>query len=242
MWFSLLPFLPCSFLISIYILQDVFQRMSQSQMIFKALHLTALNLFCLNIHWKDWCWSWNSNTLATWCEELTHLKRLWCWERLKAGGEGDNRGCNGWMASLTQWTWVSVNSGSWWWTGRPGMLRSMGLQRVGHDWATKLNWIFFASTIYSSQRAPCSQQEDLHIALWQPPQGGLFPSHSPSPGPTLSNPGLMKYIGSILKLYLLWDEYNELFPSQNSSALNDKRSLDSENKLPAWVVICPSRW
>ena len=58
----------------------------------------------LNIHWKDWCWSWNSNTLATWCEQLTHLKRLWCWERLKAGGEGDDRGWDGWMASPTQWT------------------------------------------------------------------------------------------------------------------------------------------
>ena len=53
----------------------------------------------LNIHWKDWCWSWNSNTLASWCEELTHWKRLWCWERLKAGGEGDDRGWDGWMAS-----------------------------------------------------------------------------------------------------------------------------------------------
>ena len=57
-----------------------------------------------NIHWKDWCWSWKSNTLATWCEELTHWKRPWCWERLKAGGEGDNRGWDGWMASPTQWT------------------------------------------------------------------------------------------------------------------------------------------
>ena len=76
----------------------------------------------LNIHWKDWCWSWNSNTLATWCKELTHLKRPWCWERLKVGGAGDDRGWDGWMASLTQWTWVWVNSGSWWWTGRPGML------------------------------------------------------------------------------------------------------------------------
>ena len=93
----------------------------------------------LNIHWRDWCWSWNSNILATWCKELTHWKRPWCWERLKAGGEGDNRGWDGWMASLTQWTWVWVNSGSWWWTGRPGMLQSMGLQRVGHDWATELN-------------------------------------------------------------------------------------------------------
>ena len=86
------------------------------------------------------CWSWNSNTLATWCEELTHLKRSWCWERLSAGGEGDNRGWDGWMASPTQWTWVWVDSGSWWWTGRPGVLQFMGSQRVGHDWATELNW------------------------------------------------------------------------------------------------------
>jgi len=78
--------------------------------------------------------------LATSREELTHWKRLWCWEGLGARGEGDDRGWDGWMASLTQWTWVSVNSGSWWWTGRPGMLRFMGSQRVGHDWATDLIW------------------------------------------------------------------------------------------------------
>ena len=71
---------------------------------------------------------------------LTHLKRPWCWERLKAGGEGDDRGWDGWMASLTQRTWVCINSGSWWWTGRPGMLWSMGSQRVGHNWVTELNW------------------------------------------------------------------------------------------------------
>ena len=89
----------------------------------------------------DWCWSWNSNTLATWCEKLTHLKRPWCWERLKAGGEGDDREWDGWMASLTQWTWVWVNSGSWWSTGKPGMLWSMGSLRVRHDWlnSTELN-------------------------------------------------------------------------------------------------------
>ena len=62
-----------------------------------------------------------------------HLKRPWCWKRLKAGGEGDDRGWGGWMASPTQWTWVWVNSGSWWWTGSPGMLQSMGLQRFGHE-------------------------------------------------------------------------------------------------------------
>ena len=92
-----------------------------------------------NIHWKDWCWSWSSNNLATWCEELTHLKRLQCWERLKAGGEGDNRGWGGWMASPTQRTWVWVSSRSWWWTGGPGVLQSMGSQRVGHNWVTELN-------------------------------------------------------------------------------------------------------
>ena len=94
----------------------------------------------LGFLWKDWCWSWNSNTLATWCKELTHWKRPWCWERLKVGGEGDDRRWVGWMALPTWWTWVWVNSGSCWWTGRPGMLRFMGLQRVGHDWATDLIW------------------------------------------------------------------------------------------------------
>ena len=94
----------------------------------------------LNIHWKNWCWSWNSNTWATWCEELTHWKRPWCWERLKAGGEEDDRGRDGWMASSTQWTWVWASSGSWWWTGKHGVLQSMGLQRVGYDWGTELNW------------------------------------------------------------------------------------------------------
>ena len=78
--------------------------------------------------------------LATWCKELTHWKRPWCWEILKAGGEEDDRGWDGWLASLTRWTWVWVSSKSWWRTGKPGMLQSMGLQRVGHNWATELNW------------------------------------------------------------------------------------------------------
>ena len=89
---------------------------------------------------KDWCWSWGSNTLATWCEELTYWKRPWCWERLKTGGEGDDSGWDGWMASLSRYTWVRGSSGSWWWTGKPGVLQSMGSQRVGHEWATELNW------------------------------------------------------------------------------------------------------
>ena len=86
-------------------------------------------------------------SLATSCEGLTKWKRLWWWQGLGAG-EGNDRGWDGWMASRTRWTWVWVNSGSWWQTGRPGVLWFTGLQRVGHDWATELNWmVLFRSTI-----------------------------------------------------------------------------------------------
>ena len=94
----------------------------------------------LGVHWKNQCLSWNSNTLATWCKELTLWKRPWCWERLKVGGKGDDNGLDGWMTSLTQWTWVWVNTGSRWWTGRPIVLQSIGSQRVGNNWTTELNW------------------------------------------------------------------------------------------------------
>ena len=77
------------------------------------------------------------STLATWCEELTHWKRPWCWERLRAGGEGDNRGWDGWMASPTQWTWVWVDSGSWWWARRPAVHGSQSRTWLS-DW-TELN-------------------------------------------------------------------------------------------------------
>ena len=92
-------------------------------------------------NWVFWIGrSLGISTLATSCEELTHWKRLWCWEGLGAGGEWDDRGWDGWMASPTRWMWVWVNSGSWWWTGRPGLLQFMGSQRVGHNWTTELNW------------------------------------------------------------------------------------------------------
>ena len=121
-----------------------FQSSSEHPVLFIGMQgdptIPSLRKSVLNFHWKDWCWSWNFNTLATWCEELTHWKRPWCWKRLKNGEEGDDRGWDGWMASLTQWTWVWVSSGSWWWTGKPGTLQSMGSQRVWHDWATELNW------------------------------------------------------------------------------------------------------
>ena len=82
----------------------------------------------LNIHWKDWCWSWSSNTLATWCQEPTHWKRPWYWERLMAGGEEGDRGWDGWMASPTQWTWTSANSWRWWRAGKRGALQPMWSQ------------------------------------------------------------------------------------------------------------------
>ena len=94
--------------------------------------------------------SWNSNPLATWCEELTHWKRPWCWERLKSGGEGDDRGWDGWMVSLTQWTWVWVNSGSWWWTARFGVLQSMGWQSQTQlsDWTELVLYILLFHYIF----------------------------------------------------------------------------------------------
>ena len=123
----------------------------------------------LNIHWKYWCWSWNSNTLATWCKELTNWKRPWCWERLKAGRKGDDRGWDGWMASPTQWTWVWVIFGSWWWTGKPGVLQSRGLQRVGQDWVTELTdqpltgYCVLPSTVHSL----CSSNNDrIKTQVW----------------------------------------------------------------------------
>ena len=85
-----------------------------------------------------------AETLILWPPHVTHCKRPWCWEGLEAGGEGNNKGWDGWMASLRRWTYVWVNSGSWWWTGRPGVLLFMGWQWVGHDWVTELNWTVFS--------------------------------------------------------------------------------------------------
>ena len=115
---------------------------------------SVLKEIVLGVHWKHWCWSWNSNTLATWCDKLTHWKRPRCWERLRAGGEGDGRGWDGWMASPTQWTWVWVSSRNWWWTGKPGMLQSMGSQRVGPDWVTE--YVFRNNFFLAALGLPCS--------------------------------------------------------------------------------------
>ena len=91
----------------------------------------------LNLHWKDWCWCWSSNTLDTWCEEPTYWKRPWCWQELKAEGEGDSRGWDGWMVSPIQWTWTWANFRRWWGIGMPSVLQPMESQRVGNNLETK---------------------------------------------------------------------------------------------------------
>ena len=128
----------------------------------------------LGVHWRDWCWSWNSNTLATWCKELTHLKRPWCWERLRAGGEGDDKGWDGWMASPTQWTWVWVKSGSWWWTGGLACCGLWGHKELDMtEWMnwTELNW---------------NASVKANESLWFLPQGpsGLTGDALPLEGPS----------------------------------------------------------
>ena len=95
--------------------------------------------------------------LAASCKELTHWKKLWCWEGLGAEGGGDDRGWDGLMASLSRWTWVWVNSRSWPWTGRPGVLQFMGSQRVGHDWVTELNWTELNLIIWTQASSDCKQ-------------------------------------------------------------------------------------
>ena len=88
------------------------------------------------------------------------IGKEWCWEGLGAGGEGDDRGWDGWMASLTGWTWVWVNSRSWWWTGRPGVLRFTGSQRVGHYWVTELNWTELIEILPMGGK--------IMLSLWKP--------------------------------------------------------------------------
>ena len=126
------------------------------------------------MHWKDWSWSWSSNPLATWFEELTHWKRPWCWERLKAGGEGGNRGWDGWTASLTQWTWVWANSRRQWRTGKPGVLQFIGLQRVRHNWATEQQqsetiWVQMFSTDITGSTLVSSDQSLSRVRLFVTP-------------------------------------------------------------------------
>ena len=127
-------------------------------------------------------------------------KGPWCWERLKVGGEGDNRGWDGWMASPTQWTWVWVNSRSWWWTGRPDVLRFMRSQRVGHNWATELKWT--EASIYSFKifwKFGCS----LIFLLLTTPSSPWPPHISLCPNACLMVLECLPYCNFLLRYYYL---------------------------------------
>ena len=118
----------------------VLEKTLESPLDSKEIKPSILKEITLNTHWKDWCWS--SNSLATWCKEPTYWKRPWCWERLRAVGEGDNRGWDGWMASQTQWTWVWVDLAVGDGQGGLACCSSWVLNESNRlsDW-TELNWM-----------------------------------------------------------------------------------------------------
>ena len=110
----------------------------------------------LNIHWQDWCWNWNSSTLATWCAELTHWKRPWGWERLVAGGEGDDRGWDGWMAS-------PIDGHGFVWT--PGIGDRQECCCSWHDWVTELNWTELLAL--TAKNLPAEEETRIRSLNWE---------------------------------------------------------------------------
>ena len=171
-------------------------------------------------------YSW---VLATSCEELTHWRRLWCWEGLGAGGEGDDRGWDGWMASRTRWTWVWVNSGRWWWTGRPGVLRFMGSQRVGHDWATEPNWTelnTWEGCYFLLQGIFLTQGLNLSLLPWQ--MDSLLLSHQEKEMATHS---------STLAWKIPWTEEPGRLQSMGLQRAGHDRATSLSPGKPIWYFI-----
>ena len=145
---------------------------------------------------KNWCWSWSSNTFATWSKEPILWKRPWCWERLKSGREGDDRGWGGWMASLIQWIWILANSGRQGRTGKAGVLQFTGSQRVGHDWVTEQQQngyhFTFIHQIYQSRHGAGATEVRRH---------GLCPEKIQS---TVGNTVAWKGMEFAWRLYSWW--------------------------------------
>ena len=168
--------------------------------------------------------------VATSCEELTHWKRPWCWECLEAGGEGDNRGWDGWVASLTWWTWVWVNSRTWWWKGRPGVLWFMESQRAGHGWATELNsterFVMISQKPSKSCKVLTEQwaghEEESNYGGetdWAPLQGGCR-----HPSPVSVNPGVP------------WETHGYLFEGPLQNPHKTERELFCFSHFPSKVI------
>ena len=183
----------------------------------------------LGVHWKDWCWSWNSNTLATSCTELIHWKRRWCWEGLGVGGKGDDRGWDGWMVSLTWSTWVWMNFGCERWTGRPGVLYFMGSQRVRHT--ERLNWTeLISSTFFDSLQVLPGINWHMHEDVVHT-CNGIFSSvqFSRSVCPTLCDPMNRSTPG--LPVHHQLPEFTQTHIHQVSDAIQPSHPLLSPSSL-----------
>ena len=202
----------------------------------------------VTIHWKDWCCSWNSNTLASWREKLTHWKRPWCWERLKAGGEGNDSGWDGWMASPTQWTWVWVNSGSWWCARKPGMLQSMGSQRVGHDWVTELNRALLCP-LRRGEAAPGELGSGIWTssrALWSTPFPAATPALCPHVPCVHLDPGGLSLLSPLLPAPCVCLECHYALvrePHGRAALITATTSLGllfwpGRDKQGTWILLC----
>ena len=175
----------------------------------------------------------------TW-EELTHWKRLWCWEGLGAGGEGDDKGWDGWMASRTPWTCIWVNSGRWWWTGRFGVLRFTESQRVRHDWATELNWPELTnSTVCLCEWMTCHAWNKWEALLcgsmvisyssWQKPVGGLYRPANAKRHPMSPLGTDQKWAKRVDQTLLSWSNFLVFWPFHNSLGIRS-------TNLIYWII------
>ena len=167
-----------------------------------------------------------------------HWRRPWCWERLKVGGEVDDRAWDGWMASLTQWTWVWVCSMSWWWTGRPSVLQSMGSQRVGHDWATELNW-----TSWDTREALLVVQLLSHVQLFVTPRTVAYPAclSFTISGSLLNSCPLSRWChAAILPCVIPFSSCISSFPASRSSLMSHLLASGGQSIQTSASVISPS--